>query len=299
MRVILFGHSWLGAGALRFLRGRGIEVAALTTHADDPAERPYFPVVAAAAAAEGIPVRLAPPYRRLRCAAEVAALAPDLILSAGFRSPIAADAFAAAPLGAFNLHPSLLPRYRGRSPVNWAVLRGERETGLTLHHMIEEVDAGDIVLACRAAIGPDDTALEVICRLEGEIGGLLAQALPLIEGGRAPRRPQDPAAATAFGGRRPEDGRIDWSLPAQAIHDLVRAVTHPFPGAFTERGGRKIFIWRSRPVSGDGIPAGEGKLLPDGRFAIGAGEGMLEVLRFGLGDGLELPGEGLERLTGF
>jgi methionyl-tRNA formyltransferase len=282
--VALFGYGSLGAAAFDLLPELGVETAAVFTHAEDKEEARWFRSLADLAERAGVPVVLLPAHRRVDPAAPLQAIAPDLVLSAGFRSPIAGSCLIQPRLGAFNVHPSLLPRYRGRSPVNWAVLHGEAETGLTLHHMVEAVDAGDVVMARRVAIGPSETAFEVLARLERELRPLLSEALPLILAGAAPRQPQDPSAATYFGGRRPEDGLIDWSWPARRIHDLVRAVSRPFPGAFARRWGRTVHIWRSEPAVGPPhAAAGEGVALAPRRFAIAAGDGLLEVLSFSFG----------------
>ncbi len=148
-----------------------------------------------------------------------------------------APLLAAARRGALNMHGSLLPRYRGRAPVNWAVLHGERETGATLHYMTEKPDDGDIVAQTPVPILPDDTAREVFDKVTVAAEIALDRALPALIAGTAPRRPQDPASASYFGGRRPEDGIIDWKRDALSIHNLVRAVAPPYPGAFTTVGG--------------------------------------------------------------
>ncbi len=149
-------------------------------------------------------------------------------------------------LGAFNIHGSLLPKYRGRAPVNWAVLQGEKVTGATLHWMAEKPDSGDIVDQQEVPIGPEDTALEVQRRVTAAAVQVLERRLEQLKSGSAPRRPQKEAEATTFGKRGPEDGRIDWTRTAGQVHDLVRAVTHPYPGAFTDIFGGKTYLWKTR-----------------------------------------------------
>jgi methionyl-tRNA formyltransferase len=143
------------------------------------------------------------------------------------------------------VHGSLLPKYRGRAPVNWAILRGETETGATLHAMTSKPDAGEIVDQEPVPIGPNDTALEVQGRVTAASVKVLARRVDELKTGSAPRRPQDDAAATTFPRRRPEDGSIDWTVSAQEVHNLVRAVTHPFPGAFTDILGGQTHIWKT------------------------------------------------------
>jgi methionyl-tRNA formyltransferase len=161
---------------------------------------------------------------------------PDLIFSFYYRRILPEEMLTAAGIGAYNMHGSLLPKFRGRAPVNWAVLKGETQTGATLHVMTERADRGPIVDQEAVPIGPDDTAFEVQKRVTAAA----------VEAGTARAVPQDESKASRFGRRTPEDGRIDWSRPAREVHDLVRAVTHPYPGAFTDLFGGRTLVWRSR-----------------------------------------------------
>jgi methionyl-tRNA formyltransferase len=179
-------------------------------------------------------------------------------------------------LGAFNMHGSLLPRYRGRVPINWAVLHGEKETGVTLHHMVKRADAGDIVDQETVPIGPEDTAQDVFRKAVKAASLVLERQLDGLLQGTAPRRKQDESRATYFGGRKPEDGRIDWTQSAERIYNLIRAVTHPYPGAFTTAGGEKLFVWRARPVKGTEEKPGQVVSLNPLRIATGSGS--IEIL---------------------
>ena len=170
------------------------------------------------------------------------------------------------PLGAMNLHGSLLPKYRGRAPVNWVLVKGETETGVTLHFMTEKPDAGDIVGQAAVPIAFDDTAFTLFGKMEESASRLLADLLPRIANGQIPRRPNDLSHGSYFGGRRPEDGRIDWSRPAVEIYNLVRAVTRPYPGAFTELAGEKLTVWRAIPLR-----ATEGCVLSPGTIRVSGG----------------------------
>ena len=151
------------------------------------------------------------------------------------------------------MHGSLLPRYRGRVPINWAIINGERETGATLHHMVARADAGDIVDQEAVPIGPVDTARDVFLKVTDAAVAVLARNHEAITAGRARRIPQDEALATTFGARRPEDGRITWDATAPAIFNLARALTHPYPGAFSEVCGQVFFVWWGTPVE---LPSG-------------------------------------------
>jgi methionyl-tRNA formyltransferase len=246
------------------------------THADQPGENLWFPSVTQLAQAHGLPVRITDNLRSQEELEIFRALAPDLVFSFYFRSLIPNPMLALPALGAFNMHGSLLPRYRGRAPVNWAVLNGETETGATLHEMVEKADAGDIVDQEAVPIGPDDTAAHVQQRVTSAAVTVLARQMDNLRNHRAPRRPQDHAHATTFGKRTPADGEIDWKWPPERIHNLVRAVSHPYPGAFGPLFGEKTWIWKTRlPVPGQS----SGLLVPCG------GGRRLEILR------LQRPGE--------
>jgi len=152
---------------------------------------------------------------------------------------------AAGKRGALNMHGSLLPKYRGRVPVNWAVIKGERETGATLHYMVEKPDAGDIVDRQSVPILPDDTAMEVFRKVTVAAEIILHRSLPLLIADNAPRLRQNLAEGSYFGGRSAADGRIDWDEPAEKVHNLVRGVAPPYPGAFTTLGGKTLRILKS------------------------------------------------------
>jgi len=245
-RLAVFAYSDTGHACLKYLLDRGERVVFLATHRDAPDEKAWFPSVAELARSRGIePVVMENPLDPTAIA-RVAAARPDLLFSFYYRRVLPAEMLAIPPLGAWNVHGSLLPKFRGRAPVNWAVLKGETETGATLHAMTERADRGPILDQEAVPIGPDDTAIEVQRRVTGAAVKVLARRLGELEAGTAKPVPQDEAAASRFGRRRPDDGRIDWTRPAKEVHDLVRAVTHPYPGAFTDVFGQKTFVWRSR-----------------------------------------------------
>lgn len=245
-RIAVFAYSDTGYACLKLLFDRGEEVVLVATHADDPGEAPWFPSVAELARAHGLePVIIEDPHKPAAIE-RVRVCAPDLLFSFYYRGLLPAKMLWIPRLGAYNVHGSLLPKYRGRAPVNWAVLRGESRTGATLHVMTERPDAGDIVDQESVEIGPDDTAIEVQRRVSAAAARMLGRRLEELKAGTAPRRSQDESAATKYGRRRPEDGRIDWTRPSQEVHNLVRAVTHPYPGAFTDLFGGKTFIWKTR-----------------------------------------------------
>jgi UDP-4-amino-4-deoxy-L-arabinose formyltransferase/UDP-glucuronic acid dehydrogenase (UDP-4-keto-hexauronic acid decarboxylating) len=232
----------------------------VVTHRDDPHENRWYKTPAEAAAEHGFRVIYAEDLGPAGIEALAESLAPDLLLSVFYRDLLADRVLRAARLAALNLHPSLLPAYRGRAPLNWALVNGERETGVTLHHMVAKADAGDIVAQRKILIEPRETALSLYLKIEQAGIEILAESLPLIAAGTAPRLPQDLSRSTYFGRRRPEDGRIDWSWPAERIDRLVRAVAPPWPGAFAEIEGRRVVIVHGEPV--DPIEASEHRPAP-------------------------------------
>jgi methionyl-tRNA formyltransferase len=245
-RIAVFAYSGTGHACLDLLLKRGRRPVLVATHRDEPHEARWFPSVADLARSAGIePLFIDNPLDPAAIA-RVRIAAPDLVFSFYYRSLLPSEMLALPRLGAYNMHGSLLPKFRGRAPVNWAVLKGETRTGATLHVMTERADQGAIVDQEAVPIGPDDTAMEVQSRVTAAAAAVLERRLEDLEAGRVQATPQDETRATRFGRRRPEDGHIDWSRPAREVHDLVRAVTHPYPGAFTDLFDGRTFVWRTR-----------------------------------------------------
>ena len=245
-RAVVFAYHDVGVRCLKTLLSGGIEVPLVVTVADDPHEAQWYASVAATAADYGLKVIAPADANSPQLERMVQGLAPDFIFSFYYRAMLQAPLLAAARRGALNMHGSLLPNYRGRAPVNWAILRGERESGATLHYMVARADAGDIVDQLAVPILEDDDAREVFAKVTVAAETILARSLEPLVHGRAPRRPQPLEPGQYFGRRRPEDGRIDWHWPARQIHDLVRAVAPPFPGAFARVGAEQWQIHRTR-----------------------------------------------------
>jgi methionyl-tRNA formyltransferase len=253
-RAVVFAYHDVGVRCLKTLLSGGVEVPLVVTVADDPHETQWYASVAATARDYGLQVIAPADANTGELAHTVSALQPDFVFSFYYRAMLAATLLRAARHGALNMHGSLLPKYRGRAPVNWAILRGERETGATLHYMVERADAGDIVDAQAVPILIDDDAREVFAKVTVAAELVLARSLPALLAGNAPRRPQPLVAGQYFGRRRPEDGRIDWTRPALELHNLVRAVAPPFPGAFATVAGERWEILRTR-LGGTAAPA--------------------------------------------
>ncbi len=245
-RAVVFAYHNVGVRCLSVLLARDVEVPLVVTHDDNPAETIWFDSVAKLASEHGLRT-IAPDDPNTPAVVErIRALKPDFLFSFYYRHMLKSPLLASAVRGALNMHGSLLPKYRGRVPVNWAVINGETETGATFHYMTEKPDAGDIVDQLAVPILPDDTTLDVFRKVTVAAEITLHRTLPALLDGTAPRRPQDFAGGSYCGGRKPEDGRIDWSLPAARIHNLVRGVAPPYPGAFTRLHGGTLRILRTR-----------------------------------------------------
>lgn len=245
-RAVVFAYSDVGVRCLKALISAGIDVPLVVTHRDDPQEQRWYASVAETAADYGLAVVSPDTPNEAGFIHGIEDLGPDLLFSFYYRSMLDDMLLRIPKRGAFNMHGSLLPRYRGRAPVNWAILNGESETGATLHHMIARADSGDIVDQLAVPILRDDDALDVMAKVTTAAETVLVRSLPRLLDGTAPRIPQQLEMGSYFGRRRPEDGRIGWQRSAMEIHNLVRAVAPPFPGAFTDIRGSRWWIYRTR-----------------------------------------------------
>ena len=240
VQAVVFGYHDVGVRCLRVLLDAGVAVPLVVTHRDAADERIWFGSVAQLAQSRGIETLLSEDMNHLR--ERIRVISPEFMFSFYYRRMLPPEVLALARKGAFNMHGSLLPKYRGRAPVNWAILKGESETGATLHEMVAKPDAGRIVDQERVPIGPDETAAEVFAKVSDAAETVLKRSLPHLLAGTASLKKQDLSKGSYFGARRPEDGRIDWSKSALEIHNLVRAVAPPYPGAFS--GTMKILRTR-------------------------------------------------------
>jgi len=298
---VLFAYHEMGYACMEALLEMGAPVAALYTHRDDPHEEVWWRSCAELANRERIPV-FAPERIDAAWIGQIAAMRPAIIYSFYYRNLLADAVLRLAPRGAYNIHGSLLPAYRGRSPVNWMLVMGEREAGVTLHHMVARPDAGDIVGQRAAAIDDSDTALTLYRKLVPLGVALLREMHPLIAAWRAPRRAQDLSRGSYFGRRRPEDGRIDWRWPARRVFNLVRAVTHPYPGAFCVHAGGKLYIWESRIAQEGGHRGAPGEAIAlgkNGEIEIAAGAGSIWLTRVQFEDAGEGGAAEVLRAAGF
>ncbi len=276
--ILVFAYHNVGYECLDALIQNDEYVLAVITHKDNPNEEIWFRSVEGLAKSFSIPVHTPVSVNTPDWIARIRSWEPDLIFSFYYRDMINEEILGIPRLGAFNMHGSLLPKYRGRVPINWAILHGEKETGVTLHHMVKRADAGDIVDQEAVPIGSDETAREVFAKCAKAARLVLERQLEALTTGTAPRRKQDESQATYFSGRTPEDGRIDWTQSAEKIYNLIRAVTQPYPGAFTDVGGKRMFIWWAVPLpSGSGAP---GEVLSLEPFRVATGNGVLEIINW-------------------
>jgi len=253
-RAVVFAYHNVGVRCLQVLLARGVDVALVVTHEDNPDENIWFGSVKSVAADHGINVITPADPKSAELHETIATLAPDFIFSFYYRHMLPVELLALAARGAYNMHGSLLPKYRGRVPTNWAVLNGETETGATLHEMAAKPDAGAILAQTPVPILPDDTASQVFDKTTVAAEQTLWRVLPALIADEAPHLPNDISKGSYFGGRKPEDGRIDWTKPAQQVYNLIRAVAPPYPGAFTDIGQARFIVARARLVPENGLP---------------------------------------------
>jgi methionyl-tRNA formyltransferase len=286
VRAVVFAYHEIGYTCLQSLLGSRIEVAALYTHKDDPNEEVWFRTPAALARRNGVPVFEDADLRDSETVRHLRHLEPDYLLSFYYRNMVPKEILEIPKIAALNLHGSLLPRFRGRCPVNWVLIEGERSTGVTLHVMEVKPDAGDIVAQLEVPIAFEDTAHSLALKLVEASRTLMERMIPLLESGIVERRPQT-GASSYYGGRRPEDGIIDWSRSAEEIYNLTRAVTHPYPGAFTFLDNKKLFIWKALPEAGStGDRAGA--IVSTTPLQVQTGQGLLRIVSLQLGGSREM-----------
>lgn len=297
-KAVVFAYHDIGCAGIEALLNAGYEIAAVFTHADDPKENTFYGSVAQLCARKGIPVHAPEDANHPLWIERISKLNVDYLFSFYYRHLLGEQLLACASKGAFNLHGSLLPHYRGRAPANWVLVNGETETGVTLHRMVKRADAGAILAQQRVAIERADTALTLHTKLRDAAANLLRDALPLLAQGKLTETAQDDTQASYFGRRTPADGLLDWKRPAEQLFNLVRAVTQPYPGAFCPVGEHKLIVWSADVVAGnEGIAPG--RVISSDPLRIACGEDSLVITAGQRGDaGLYLSGPQLARELG-
>jgi methionyl-tRNA formyltransferase len=277
--AVVFAYHDVGVRCLSVMLAQGVRVPLVVTHRDDPAENVWFESVEKLARLHDLEVATPENPNSPEFLQRLADISPDFLFSFYYRYMLSPAVLATAMRGAFNMHGSLLPKFRGRAPVNWAILRGESTTGATLHEMVEKPDAGRIVDQMAVPILPDDRAVDVFRKVTVAAELVLDRALPGVLDGMAPLHHQDLSQGGYFRGRKSDDGRIDWTKGAKEIHDLVRAVAPPYPGAFTTLGGQRLRLLGTRVMAGKGAPRAP-RLRFDGEHLVAecADGGILRII---------------------
>ncbi|HAJ4959627.1 TPA: bifunctional UDP-4-amino-4-deoxy-L-arabinose formyltransferase/UDP-glucuronic acid oxidase ArnA [Escherichia coli] len=297
MKTVVFAYHDMGCLGIEALLSAGYEISAIFTHTDNPGEKAFYGSVARLAAERGIPVYAPDNVNHPLWVERIAQLSPEVIFSFYYRHLICDEILQLAPRGAFNLHGSLLPKYRGRAPLNWVLVNGETETGVTLHRMVKRADAGAIVAQLRVAIAPDDIAITLHHKLCHAARQLLEQTLPAIKHGNILEIAQRENEATCFGRRTPDDSFLEWHKPASVLHNMVRAVADPWPGAFSYVGNQKFTVWSSR-VHPHASKAQPGSVISVAPLLIACGDGALEIVTGQAGDGITMQGSQLAQTLG-
>ncbi|HXC92626.1 MAG TPA: formyltransferase [Geobacteraceae bacterium] len=272
-KLVVCAYHNVGYACIEELVRQGADIRLIFTHEDSPTEKIWFKSVRELADRHGI-TYITTCINEPENQALIAKIAPDFLLSFYYRDMIKPEVLELASKGSLNLHGSYLPKYRGRVPVNWTVINGESETGATLHYMVAKPDAGDIVDQELVEITFTDTALDVFNKVTDAAVRVIRRTWPQLVAGTAQRIPMNLKAGNYCGGRKPEDGRIDWHKSAVQIYNLIRGVTHPYPGAFTTLDRKKVIIWQAWPMDGSGEP---GQIVSVNPLLVSTGEGLLEI----------------------
>jgi len=284
LRVLFLGNHTVGVRTLTALNRRA-HVVGVVAHPPDPEDGSRYESVFDVANAMGIEQVIRSTPRQPELAELVRLSQPELIWTTDYRYLLPMTLVDQAPLGGINLHPSLLPQYRGRASINWAILHGRRTFGLTAHWIDSGADTGDIALQRSYRLHDAEDVGDALRKLYPLYEELATEAIERLRLGELPRIPQDERLATSFPRRTPEDGAIDWSQPARAIHNLIRAVARPYPGAFTQLGERLVHCWKSRVL--DEHRAGEpGSVIAAAGdwFCVMTGCGVLEISEATIGE---------------
>lgn len=290
MRIVFMGTPEFAVASLRRIAEDGYEIAGVFTQPDKPGNRRKLtaPPVKQYALEHNLPVFQPERMRGEEALELLRSLQPDLTVVAAYGQILPEDILAVPPLGSINVHASLLPKYRGAAPINWAILNGESETGVTIMHMVKKLDAGDMIACRKTAIDPAEDAQALYSRLAVLGAELLSETIPAIANGTAGRTAQDDSASTYAPMLSREMSPIDWSKPAQAVLNQVRGLI-PWPCASVQLGGKTAKIWRAEPGLRTSDSAGT---LRTGKYGIelACGDGNSIFL-------MELQPEGGKRMT--
>jgi methionyl-tRNA formyltransferase len=288
MKIFLFLASRRGYAVLKKLISANATICGILCLVEDPHEEQFHPKVSAIAKEQAIPLLYSTDIKPSEYQSVLEKFKPDIAFAIGWRYLISKAAYSVPPKGTLILHDALLPKYRGFAPMNWAIINGEKETGVTLFHIAEGIDSGPIVDQLATPISREDTANTVSERIISLYEEIIIKNLAGLENGSLQAVPQNEADATYTCKRTPGDGEINWQRSAVDIYNLIRGLTHPFPGAHTVLNGKKIIIWSAElPAIADtyvgNIP---GRVLGkrNGMIEVLTGEGVIRLKRLQYND---------------
>ena len=277
LRVMFLGNHTVGVRTLAAIN-RCAHVVAVVAHPPDAEDGTRYESVFDAARQMGIEQVIRATPRQAELGDLIQLSRPDLIWTTDYRYLLPMSLVEQAPLGGINLHPSLLPQYRGRASINWAILQGRRTLGLTAHRIAAGADTGDIALQCTYRLHDAEDVGDALRKLYPLYEGIATEVIERLRIDALPRVPQDERIATSFPRRTADDGAIDWSRPARAIHNLIRAVARPYPGAFAPMSGRRVHCWKSRVLDEHRTGEPGSVIAAAGEwFCVMTGCGVLEI----------------------
>ncbi|HTL53255.1 MAG TPA: formyltransferase family protein [Planctomycetota bacterium] len=286
MRTVVFGYHSVGTIGIQALIDAGFQIVAVVTHHDNPKETIWFDSVAEKAHSLGVPVLMPDDPNTELLAVALQSLRPEVVFSFYYRTVLKKRILNLFKRGAYNLHGSLLPAYRGCAPINWQILRGERMSGVTLHRMIPKIDGGEIIEQLPMDIGPDDTALMAFEQMIPVMKQVLDRALPKILDGTVTGKSQDDTKSSYFGRRKPDDGRLLFdSMTALEMYNLMRAVAYPYPGTFCYRDAARLKVQWLKPAAAGATLRGPGtrpgQVLAVSPLTVACREGAVELVEVG------------------
>jgi methionyl-tRNA formyltransferase len=283
MKIFLFVGSRRGFAVLNKLIATKAEIVGILCLVEDAHEEQYHPKVGAIAKQHNIPLFYTTEVKPSEYSQVLQQIKPDIAFAIGWRYLINQAAYTIPPKGTLIIHDSLLPKYRGFAPMNWAIINGEKKTGVTLFHIAEGVDCGPIVDQLETDINLLDTAKTVDEKIIKLYEDIIIKNLPALAQGLVKAKPQDESLATYTCKRTPEDGAINWSQTSLQIYNLIRALTHPFPGAYTTLQGKKVVIWQAElPQTPENyVGRVPGRILGkrDGKIEVLTGDGIIRLSR--------------------
>lgn len=291
MNIFLFLGSRRGYAVLQKLIETRAKICGILCLIEDSHEEQFHPKVTAIAKEHDIPIFYTNAVKPSEYENVLRQIKPDIAFAIGWRYLINKAAYSLPPKGTLIVHDSLLPKYRGFAPMNWAIINGESKTGVTLFHIADGVDCGPIVKQLSTDISLQDTAKTVDEKIIKLYDRIIVESLAALESGDAKSTPQDESQASYTCKRTPEDGEINWNNAAIQIYNLIRGLTHPFPGAYTYLRGKKIYIWQAELPEQEVNYVGNipGRILGkrEGKIEVLTGKGVLRLSRLQYDDEAE------------